>query len=94
MLNKSFPTVFMAVALLMLAIDVAAAAPTFTVNSLGDAPADFTGDPTFTICRTNPGNSTCTLRAAIMNANRFAGGDAQSQHDRRQYGFGRWRGPL
>lgn len=56
--------------------DVAADAPTFTVNSLGDAPADFTGDPGYTLCRTNPGNSTCTLRAALMNANRFAGGGA------------------
>ncbi len=52
------------------------AAPTFTVNSLCDAPADFTGDPSYTICRTTPVNSTCTLRAAIMNANRFAGGGA------------------
>ena len=95
--NVFYFTMFMAVALLMLArlmvpravaspstvtftanstFDVAADAPTFTVNSLGDAPADFTGDPGYTICRTSPGNSTCTLRAALMNANRFAGGGA------------------
>ena len=97
MLKKIFPTVFMAVTLLMLArlmvprvvaspptitfivnstFDVTASAPTFTVNSLGDAPADFAGDPDYIICRTNPSNSTCTLRAALMNANRFAGGGA------------------
>jgi hypothetical protein len=52
----------------------AATAPvTFNVNSVADAAADFTSDPNFTICRTNVANGTCTLRAAIMNANRHAG---------------------
>src|SRR5258708_34540074 len=46
---------------------------TFNVNSVNDAVADFTGDPNFDICRTSPGNTTCTLRAAIMNANRHLG---------------------
>ncbi len=54
----------------------AAAPPTFTVNSLSDVPADFTNDPNYDICRTNVMNTTCTLRAAIMNANRYVGGGA------------------
>ncbi len=52
----------------------AATPPTFTVNSVFDVPADFTDDPNYDICRTNVANTTCTLRAAIMNANRFPGG--------------------
>ncbi len=55
----------------------ASAAPagvTFTVNSANDGLADFTNDAAHTICRTNVNNSTCTLRAAVMNANRLAGG--------------------
>src|SRR5258708_4638912 len=51
----------------------ASAPVTFDVNSTADAVADFPSDPNFTICRTNVANSTCTLRAAIMNANRHAG---------------------
>src|SRR5262245_20398063 len=47
---------------------------TFTVNSLNDAIADFTNDPNFDICRTSVANTTCTLRAAIMNANQHVGG--------------------
>ena len=52
----------------------AAAPVTFTVNSITDHPADFTGEPNFDTCRTNLANTTCTLRAALMNANRHAGG--------------------
>jgi len=52
----------------------AAGPVTFTVNSLTDHPADFTGEPNFDTCRTNVANTTCTLRAALMNANRHAGG--------------------
>jgi len=52
----------------------APAGVSFTVNSANDAVADFTNDAAHTICRTNVANSTCTLRAAIMNANRLAGG--------------------
>jgi hypothetical protein len=57
------------------ALAAPAAGPvTFTVNSLTDHPADFTGEPNFDTCRTNVANTTCTLRAALMNANRHAGG--------------------
>ncbi len=58
----------------------AAAAPattiTFTVNSTNDVAANFSGDPNFDTCQTAPGNHVCTLRAAIMNANRHASGPA------------------
>jgi hypothetical protein len=50
-----------------------AAAPTFTVNSVFDVPAD-PNDTDYSVCRTSTSNSTCTLRAAIMKANHFAGG--------------------
>ena len=52
----------------------APAAPTFTVNSLGDAVAvaPLASGP----CETVTGNHTCTLRAAIMKANHYAGGGA------------------
>src|SRR5260370_9891005 len=53
---------------------------TFTVNSVNDAVADFTGDPNFDICRTSPGNTTCTLRAALMNANRHLGSATINLH--------------
>jgi hypothetical protein len=53
---------------------LAPAALTFTVNNGFDVPANFTGDPGFTACQTSPGNNICTLRAAIMNANRHPGG--------------------
>src|SRR5258707_15333602 len=52
----------------------AAPAATFTVNSANDGAADFTNDASHTICRTNVNNNTCTLRAAVMNANRLPGG--------------------
>src|SRR5438067_9848005 len=50
-------------------------APTFTVNSAFDIPKSAT-DPDNSICRTNtdPANHVCTLRAAIMKANRYVGG--------------------
>ena len=51
-----------------------APAAAFTVNSLNDVVADFTNDPGFTVCHTNPTNNVCTLRAAIMNANRNPSG--------------------
>ncbi|MEP7358971.1 MAG: hypothetical protein ABI847_17105, partial [Anaerolineales bacterium] len=50
-------------------------APTFTVNSFLDLPADLS-DTDYTVCRTAPGNNVCTLRVAVMKANRFAGGGA------------------
>ncbi len=51
-----------------------AAGPTFVVTSLEDAPAggDFTDD----VCQTAPTNFTCTLRAAIMEANHTPNGPA------------------
>jgi hypothetical protein len=49
------------------------AAPTFTLNSPFDAPAD-PSDTDYSVCRTATFNSTCTLRAAIMKANHYAGG--------------------
>jgi hypothetical protein len=52
----------------------AATPPTLTVNSAFDVAADFTNDASFDICRTNVANSVCTLRAAMMNANRYVGG--------------------
>ena len=45
---------------------------TYTVNSSGDSLDWFPGDLE---CSTSPGNSTCTLRAAIMEANAFSGTD-------------------
>jgi CSLREA domain-containing protein len=51
---------------------VAGAAPTFTVNSLADV-AGYAGD---TVCETAPGDSICTLRAAVMAANHLPGGNA------------------
>jgi hypothetical protein len=51
-----------------------AAGLTFTVNNVFDVPANFSNDPNFTVCHTAPSNNICTLRAAIMNANRHAGG--------------------
>jgi hypothetical protein len=49
------------------------AAPTFTVNSVFDSPADLS-DTIYSVCRTAAANTTCTLRAAIMKANRYPGG--------------------
>jgi CSLREA domain-containing protein len=53
----------------------AQAGPTFTVNSLGDAPGG--GSLTNGVCETAAGNGICTLRAAIMEANHAPGGDAR-----------------
>jgi len=46
--------------------------PTFTVNSTSDVVASAPLDNG--ICETAPHNNTCTLRAAIMKANHWAGG--------------------
>ena len=54
--------------------------PTFNVNSF-NAAADFAGDSTYTTCRANQLTTTCTLRAAIMNVNPFAGGGATINSD-------------
>jgi len=48
------------------------AAATFTVNSTADAVDAVPGDG---FCETVPGNGVCTLRAAIQEANAFAGAD-------------------
>ena len=57
------------------ALAAGAAAPaSFTVNSVFDVAANFSNDPGYTVCHTNANNSICTLRAAIMNANRHPGG--------------------
>jgi hypothetical protein len=53
--------------------EVAMAAPTFTVNNVFDVGAD-PADTDYSVCRTSASNSNCTLRAAIMKANHFAGG--------------------
>src|SRR5579859_1883684 len=50
----------------------AAAAPTFTVNSLADVAA--TGNLSIGPCETSAGSGVCTLRAAVMKANHFPGG--------------------
>jgi hypothetical protein len=55
-----------------LSLSSAAAAPTFTVNSVVDAVASAPFDNG--VCQTASGNSVCTLRAAIMKANHFPGG--------------------
>ena len=55
-----------------LSLSSAAAAPTFTVNSVVDAEASAPFDNG--VCQTASGNSVCTLRAAIMKANHFPGG--------------------
>ena len=58
----------------------AAAAPTaapaiFFVNSTNDVPAEIGLDDIFSnVCRTASNNTVCTLRAAIMKANRHLGG--------------------
>ena len=51
-----------------------AVAPTFIVNSIVDAVA--AGPLASGPCETAPGNNVCTLRAAIMKANHYAGGGA------------------
>jgi CSLREA domain-containing protein len=50
----------------------AAPGVSFTVNSTADADDAFPGDGD---CETGPGNGICTLRAAIREANAFAGAD-------------------
>ncbi|MEP7358205.1 MAG: choice-of-anchor Q domain-containing protein, partial [Anaerolineales bacterium] len=49
------------------------AAPTFTVNNTADIAAN-PADPDPSICRTATNNTTCTLRAAIMQADRYLPG--------------------
>src|SRR5258706_3400184 len=77
---RSWAIIFAASALLLSGAgwpDGAPAAPaalTFTVNNVFDVIADFSNDPGYTVCHTNPTNHICTLRAAIMNANRHLGG--------------------
>ena len=56
------------------ALEGCASGVTFNVNTVNDAVADFTGDADFTVCRTAPNNHVCSLRAAVMTANRHAGG--------------------
>jgi predicted outer membrane repeat protein len=74
MLKKIIPILFMIVALLalvLLPVGLVSAAPTaltFTVNSTLDQPDDLTIPGT---CHTSA--NTCTLRAAIMQANRATG---------------------
>ena len=51
---------------------VSAANPTIAVNSTIDAPD---ADPGDGACETAAGNGVCTLRAAVMEANAFAGAD-------------------
>ena len=69
--NTFYPTVFMTVALLLFALLVVpqAFAVTFTVNSTEDQPDDLTMIGT---CHTAV--NTCTLRAAVMQANRAVEG--------------------
>ena len=71
--NTFYPTVFMTVALLVFALLVVtpALAVTFTVNSTLDQPDDLTIPGT---CHTAA--NTCTLRAAVMQANRTSGAGA------------------
>ena len=74
MLKKIFPTMFMIVALLALVllqvrpVSAVPTAVTFTVNSTLDQPDDLTIPGT---CHTAA--NTCTLRAAVMQANRTSG---------------------
>jgi hypothetical protein len=71
--NTFYPTVFMTVALLVFALLAVpqAFAVTFTVNSTDDLPDDLTKPG---ICHT--AINTCTLRAAVMQANRTSGAGA------------------
>jgi len=63
-------------------------APTFVVNSVGDAVA--AGPLTDGVCSTTPKPyppvPTCTLRAALIKANHWPGGDATITFDPTQYG--------
>jgi len=52
----------------------ATAQPTFTVNSVLDIPGG--GDLADGVCETAAGDGICTLRAAVMEANRVPGGGA------------------
>jgi len=59
----------------LLVAGAAAAAPTFTVNSIADvalSPSVHDGH----VCETATGNGVCTLRAAVMAANQVNGGGA------------------
>lgn len=51
---------------------LSAQADTFEVNSVFDAPDVLPGNG---VCETAPGNNTCTIRAAIQEANALAGTD-------------------
>jgi CSLREA domain-containing protein len=53
----------------LLASPLAGAGPTFTVNSTGDAVDSTPGDG---VCETAKDNATCTLRAAVMEANHWS----------------------
>ena len=69
--NTLYPTVFMAVALLMLAmlpVRQVFAGPSFTVDSVLDEIDDDTSDG---VCHSAANH--CTLRAAIMQANKITG---------------------
>jgi len=68
MLKKIILITFMIVALLALPVRVVSAAPSFSVNSILDEVDDNPGDG---ICRS--ASSHCTLRAAVMEANRTSG---------------------
>jgi CSLREA domain-containing protein len=68
-----FRAVFAAFAfLIFLSAAQGAHAATFTVNNNGDA---FDANPGNGICETAAGNGICTLRAAVQEANAFAGDD-------------------
>jgi CSLREA domain-containing protein len=66
-------------------IAAAPAAPTFTVNSFGDAIA--AAPLTNGVCETSPGNHICTLRAAIMKANHYPGGSVTINLSAGTYGL-------
>ena len=70
-LVKAFTLNLAALGVMFLA-STAAAATTFTVNSVADAVASAPLDNG--VCETAPGNGICTVRAAIMKANHFSGG--------------------
>jgi CSLREA domain-containing protein len=71
MFTKAYPNMFMIVALLalvLLPVRTVSAAPSFTVNSFLDEVDDNPGNG---ICQS--ASYTCTLRAAVMEANRTSG---------------------
>jgi CSLREA domain-containing protein len=73
MFKKTYPNMFMSMivallALVLLPVRVVSAAPAFTVNSIVDEVDDNPGDG---ICHS--ASNHCTLRAAVMEANRTSG---------------------